>query len=177
DPQEWDYPGLKAWLATNFGVEWTIPIEEVRSHENLNDRVKEAIEKATSNRQEKLGPEAFNELMRNVLLSVMDGVWVEHLTYLEQLRRGIFLRAYAQKEPLREFQKEGFRLFEGMMMRVRDTSLEFIFMMSEAAAAHSSHEQNLSPVPLVYEKSDGQGGSVAQTVQNKKPAPEKPSGV
>jgi preprotein translocase subunit SecA len=67
-----------------------------------------------------------------VLLQVMDTAWVEHLTYLEQLRKGIFLRAYGQKDPLIEFQKEGFNLFETMMQRVREEALEFLFRIEAA---------------------------------------------
>lgn len=174
DPSQWNYPEMKAWLATAFKVEWNTPIEEITGQENLLERVKEDVHKALAVRKEKLGNEMFQDLLKNVLLSVMDSIWVEHLTYLEQLRRGIFLRAYGQKDPLIEFQKEGFRLFESMMLRVRDTSLEYIFMMSDAAAAQSSQEQPQAPVAVRLEKSDKDNGA-SQTVM--KAAPARPSGV
>jgi preprotein translocase subunit SecA len=99
-----------------------------------------------------LGAENFADLQRGVFLSILDSVWVEHLTYLEQLRKGIFLRAYGQKDPLIEFQKEGFRLFELMMIRVRDTFLEYIFHISEAAAEASKAQHQAKA--MITEKAD-----------------------
>lgn len=82
------------------------------------------------------------------MLQVMDTAWVEHLTYLEQLRKGIFLRAYAQKDPLIEFQKEGFHLFEGMMQRIREETLEYVFHLEAPPTAAPAERV------LVTEKAD-----------------------
>jgi preprotein translocase subunit SecA len=82
--------------------------------------------------EQDLGDDSFQQFSRMVLLQVMDTAWVEHLTYLEQLRKGIFLRAYGQKDPLIEFQKEGYNLFETMMQRMREESLEFLFRIEAA---------------------------------------------
>ncbi len=145
DPEKWDLATLKASLASSFGIDWQAP-EEIRNQENLIDRLRETVSQAFDKRRDLLGAEKFAELQRSILLSIMDSVWVEHLTYLEQLRRGIFLRAYGQKDPLIEFQKEGFRLFESMMIRVRDTSLEYIFHVSASAAAQAEEAARATPI-------------------------------
>lgn len=131
---KWDITGLKAWVNATFDLSWDGNIEDVMTDEALEVRIKEMAQAALASRNEELGEQTFLDVERGVLLSVLDNVWVEHLTYLEQLRKGIFLRAYAQKDPLVEFQKEGFRLFEAMMLRVRDTALEYVFRMSKAAS-------------------------------------------
>ena len=105
DQDKWDIDTLKAWLKTTFGIEWAIPLDEINGRENLEDRLKEVTHHALNSRSTELGPENFKELERSVFLTVLDGVWVEHLTYLEQLRKGIFLRAYGQNYPLIEFKK------------------------------------------------------------------------
>jgi preprotein translocase subunit SecA len=151
-PDEWDTENLKAWMGTSFGIDWQVPLDQIHGSENLLDHIKEITKKAYAQRQTDLGPEQFTELQKSVVLHVMDTAWVEHLTYLEQLRRGVFLRAYGQKDPLIEFQKEGHRLFESMMTRIRDTSLEYIFRMSQAAS--QSARQTAQPVPMVTQKEE-----------------------
>jgi preprotein translocase subunit SecA len=81
---------------------------------------------------------------------------VEHLTYLEQLRKGIFLRAYGQKDPLVEFQREGFNLFEAMMARIREEVLEFIFRLKAVPRV-----QEEAPRVMVEEKAPVAGGEAA----------------
>jgi len=132
DKEYWDMGGLKVWFKNSFGLDFNSNLEEIHNVENLLSQLLETVKSAYTLRTTELG-EMFNDMQRNVILHVMDNAWVEHLTYLEQLRRGIFLRAYGQKDPLIEFQKEGHRLFESMMTRIRDTSIEYIFRMSKAA--------------------------------------------
>jgi len=134
DPERWDIASLKAWLSTSFGLEWIVNTDDIANPENLENRVSELVKEKYKARHAEMGEEQFTDLQKSVLLHVIDTTWVEHLTYLEQLRKGIFLRAYGQKDPLIEFQKEGHRLFESMMNRTRDTSLDYIFRMSIAAS-------------------------------------------
>ena len=178
DPAEWDWVGLSAWLNT-FGVDFSTKPEEIPNRENLQDRIKELVEQGQRARAQDLGKENFNELQRGVLLSLLDHIWVEHLTYLEQLRRGIFLRAYGQKDPLLEFQKEGFRLFENMMIRVRDTAIEYVFRMSAEAVVESVHEGTTSSAPLRMrtEKEEFQGLTATAQHSNNETPTSRPSGV
>jgi preprotein translocase subunit SecA len=126
-PEQWDLQSLSAWLQRGFGIAFDFKPEEYQDAEQLKNQLTDALDEAFRKREEELTAPVFERLGRMVLLQVMDTAWVEHLTYLEQLRRGIFLRAYGQKDPLIEFQKEGFHLFEGMMTRIREEALEYIF--------------------------------------------------
>lgn len=170
-----------SWLKTTFGIVWEISEDEIHGRENLESRVKELIDTARKMRSEELGEERFKKLQKGVLLYIMDTVWVEHLTYLEQLRRGIFLRAYGQKDPLIEFQKEGFRLFEAMMTRVRDTAIEFIYRMSLESVAGFLHEETqiVRRPEMTAEKEDFEGVAnvVGRSSGNPTPQPSRPSGV
>lgn len=156
--EKWDMESFRSWLKTNYGIDWTIPLDDIANHENLEDRVKEMVMSGYKERQKEIGDEPFNEIQRSVFLSVLDSVWVENLTYLEQLRRGIFLRAYAQKDPLIEFQKEGFRLFEAMMVRTRDTFLEYIFHIS-VKAAEARMEAAPAPQKIITQKESFPGST------------------
>ncbi|MBI4396753.1 MAG: SEC-C domain-containing protein, partial [Elusimicrobia bacterium] len=131
-PEQWDFQSLNAWLSRSFEVSLEFKPEDYRSQEDLKEILDESLENRFRKREEDLGSAIFESLGRLVLLQVMDTAWVEHLTYLEQLRKGIFLRAYGQKDPLIEFQKEGFNLFESMMQRIREETLEYLFRIQVA---------------------------------------------
>jgi len=175
DTEEWNWAEIKSWLKTTYGMDWDVKPSEILNPENLTDRVKEMVTQAKSARLEELGAEVFQDLQAGVLLSIMDSVWVEHLTYLEQLRRGIFLRAYGQKDPLLEFKKEAYRLFESMMTRVRDTSIEYIFRMSAKSASESVKEtgkEAVRPPVMSAQKEEFQG--VEKFLQKEQPLSEPP---
>jgi preprotein translocase subunit SecA len=170
---KWDFSALKVWLTATFGLEWNLNEDDINGAENLEDRVKEAVQAVYEKRREEWGAERFQGMQTSILLHVIDTVWVEHLTYLEQLRKGIFLRAYGQKDPLIEFQKEGFRLFEAMMVRVQDTALEYIFRMSTGAAA----EQPLKAPTIITAKPSDAPVKSSMASQATATEPVKPSGV
>jgi preprotein translocase subunit SecA len=156
-PDEWDFQSLSAWLARGFETEIHLDPGNYRTQAELKTELLDRLQKSFRRRELDLGPDMFQQLSRMVLLQVMDTAWVEHLTYLEQLRKGIFLRAYGQKDPLIEFQKEGFALFEAMMQRVREESLEFLFRI-EAAPTERPRERVMraeKPAAPVIEAGEG----------------------
>jgi preprotein translocase subunit SecA len=126
-PEQWDFASLSVWLQRTFDLPSQFKPEDYQTTEELKAELEEKLENAYKTRESEISSDLFQRLGRMVLLQVLDNAWVEHLTYLEQLRRGIFLRAYGQKDPLVEFQKEGFNLFEGTMQRIREEALEYLF--------------------------------------------------
>ncbi|MBP9699591.1 MAG: SEC-C domain-containing protein, partial [Elusimicrobia bacterium] len=146
-PEEWDLSSLTAWLARSFESEVKMDPAAYTSVSDLREELLDLLKKAFRRREMDLGLENFQHLSRMVLLQVMDTAWVEHLTYLEQLRKGIFLRAYGQKDPLIEFQKEGFNLFETMMQRVREEALEFLFRIEAAPVVQPQHRVMVTEKP------------------------------
>ncbi|HOW27251.1 MAG TPA: preprotein translocase subunit SecA [Elusimicrobiota bacterium] len=162
-PEEWEYASLRAWLQRTYGIEHEFKPEEYRSREDLAGEIQGAIDEAFTQREAHLTPDIFKRLERMVLLQVMDHAWVEHLTYLEQLRKGIFLRAYGQKDPLIEFQKEGFHLFEEMMQRIREEALEYTFKIQIMVEPPPVKV----PMPMSAEKPEPAGLSAIPTANNK----------
>ena len=91
-----------------------------------------------------------------ILLQMIDVAWKEHLYDLDQLKKGISLRAYAQKDPLIEFQKEAFELFSQMMTRIREQTLEYFFKVQSHAAmppteGESIHEGEEQALPAALQ--------------------------
>ena len=164
-PQEWDLEQLWAALKTLYPI--SIPLEEVDqdrdglSAESLIERLTADAADAYDRREASLGAGAegepvMRELERRVLLSVMDRKWREHLYEMDYLQEGIGLRAMGQRDPLVEYQREGFDLFNGMMEAIKEESVGFLFNVEvkvqgadEAAAAAEVVPSPQPPADLV----------------------------
>ena len=130
-PDEWDVNALKGKLASQFGLDPEaegISIETLNRHE-LGEaffaRLKEKYEK----KEAILGGEAMRFHERMVMLSVLDGLWKDHLLSMDHLKEGIGLRGYGQQDPLVAYKKESFDMFEAMMGRFQEDTVRYLFLM------------------------------------------------
>ncbi len=119
---EWDSEKLKKDIHANFGLE--SPIEEWVKEDGIVEneiisRIKVNSEKFMAQRVARIGSTIFREAEKSLLLQVLDQCWKDHLLYLDQLRQSIGLRAYGQRDPLNEYKKESFSLFEEMLSKIR----------------------------------------------------------
>ncbi|MBO0608163.1 preprotein translocase subunit SecA [Myceligenerans salitolerans] len=133
-PEEWDLDGL--WTALRNVYPVSITVDDVVSEaggpgsvsrELLLEEILSDARVAYAAREEELGSAAMRELERRVVLSVTDRNWREHLYEMDYLKEGIGLRAMAQRDPLVEYQREGFQLFEAMKDAIREQSVGFLF--------------------------------------------------
>ena len=135
-PEDWDLDRLWTALKTLYPV--SIPLEEVEedrsalSAELLAEELKADAQAAYDRREQALGTAPSGELVmreleRRVLLSVMDRKWREHLYEMDYLQEGIGLRAMGQRDPLVEYQREGFDMFASMMEAIKEESVGFLF--------------------------------------------------
>ncbi|MFN8193613.1 MAG: preprotein translocase subunit SecA [Nocardioidaceae bacterium] len=133
-PEEWDLDAL--WVA----LRQLYPIslrhqdleEEAGGRENMDreeliERIQADASAAYDAREAEVGAEVMRELERRVVLSVLDRKWREHLYEMDYLREGIYLRAYSQRDPLVEYQREGFDMFAAMMEGIKEESVGFLF--------------------------------------------------
>ena len=130
---------------------------EVGGRESLSrEYLKEAIVGdallAYDNREAELGDEVLRELERRVVLSVLDRKWREHLYEMDYLREGIGLRAYSQRDPLIEYQREGFDLFNAMMEGIAEESVGFLFNLDVQVEPAEEAEPQLTAKGLGGEK-------------------------
>ena len=133
--EDWDLDALFTAMKTLYQSELTEEelIEEAGgekaglTQDFLIERFIEDATAAYERREELLGEEAMRELERRVVLSVLDRKWREHLYEMDYLREGIGLRAMAQRDPLVEYQREGYDMFAAMMESIKEESVGFIF--------------------------------------------------
>jgi preprotein translocase subunit SecA len=153
-PENWDITGFHTWLKHVFDNDAGLgPAEWANlARPEIEEKAREAIQAAQAERMETIGNGAYQHIQRMILLQTIDVTWKEHLYDLDQLKKGIGLRAYAQKDPLIEFQREAFGQFTQMMNRIREQTLEYFFRM-RVETGPPSEEGVPAPAPLPVPKS------------------------
>ncbi len=134
-PEEWELDQLWTALKTLYPISLTLDEAVEQAGGDKSDLTREFLleelvadaQAAYDQREEDLGTEVVRELERRVLLSVLDRKWREHLYEMDYLQEGIGLRAMAQRDPLVEYQREGFDMFAAMMDGVKEESVGFLF--------------------------------------------------
>ena len=130
-PEQWDIKGLKGKLIEQFGFDLNTsgldPLEVTR-HE-LGEGIFEKLRAEYEAKEKILGPEAMRYHERMVMLSVLDGLWKDHLLSMDHLKEGIGMRGYAQQDPLVAYKRESFDMFEAMMLRFQEDTARFLFRM------------------------------------------------
>jgi preprotein translocase subunit SecA len=128
-PGEWNTTQLLAEIHSQFGVDAKdAGIDpSALNHDQLSDAVAEAVIQKYSDKEKQLTPDLLRWLERRIILDVVDSQWKDHLLSLDHLKEGIGLRGYGQKDPLVEFKKEAFILFEDMMARIDNETIRYLF--------------------------------------------------
>ena len=144
--------------------------------ELLKHRVLEDLAKAYADRESALTSEVTRELERKVLLSVLDRKWREHLYEMDYLQEGIGLRAMAQRDPLVEYQREGYELFAAMMDAIKEEIAGFLFNVevtveSSEVQAKGIEAKPVSPIGLQYSAADESGNVTKNDVSRNAPCP------
>ena len=144
--------------------------------ELLKHRVLEDLAKAYSDRESALSSEVTRELERKVLLSVLDRKWREHLYEMDYLQEGIGLRAMAQRDPLVEYQREGYELFAAMMDAIKEEIAGYLFNVEVTVEASEVQAKGIeakpvSPIGLQYSAADENGNATKNDVSRNAPCP------
>jgi preprotein translocase subunit SecA len=130
-PDQWDVKGLDAKLVDHFGVNLTsagIDAKTFHRHE-LGDAIFEKLKQDYQAKEKILSAPTMRYHERMVMLSVIDGLWKDHLLSMDHLKEGISLRGYAQRDPLVEYKRESFDMFEAMMLKFQEDTVRFLFRM------------------------------------------------
>jgi preprotein translocase subunit SecA len=181
--EEWDLETLWNYLKVIYPISFT-PADldaEIGGRagldaELLKHRVLEDLVKAYTAREEGLSTEVTRELERKVLLSVLDRKWREHLYEMDYLQEGIGLRAMAQRDPLVEYQREGYELFSAMMDAIKEEIAGFLFNVevtveSSEVQAKGIEAKPVSPIGLQYSAADENGNVTKNEVSRNAPCP------
>jgi preprotein translocase subunit SecA len=128
---DWDLKGLKGAVFTRFGVD--ILAEGVQpetlGRQDLGDAIFSKLRERYEAKEQLIGPDAMRYHERMIMLSVVDQLWKDHLLAMDHLKEGIGLRGYAQHDPLVEYKRESFDMFEAMMQRFQEETARYLYLM------------------------------------------------
>jgi preprotein translocase subunit SecA len=145
-PEEWDLDGLFTTLVAIYPV--AVDRQEIDltavDHAELEALLLEDAERAYKEREAELGPELLAELERAVLLTVLDRHWREHLYEMDYLQEGIGLRAIGQRDPLVEYQREAFDMFQGLQETIKREAVAYVFNASVEVAEQAEEQRQSS---------------------------------
>ncbi|HXY16274.1 MAG TPA: preprotein translocase subunit SecA [Terriglobales bacterium] len=130
-PADWDIKGLKDAVFTRFGVD--ILAEGIKpdtlNRQELGDAVFDKLKTRYDSKEKLIGPDAMRYHERMIMLSVLDSQWKDHLLSMDHLKEGIGLRGYGQHDPLVEYKRESFDMFEAMMQRFQEETVRYLYLM------------------------------------------------
>ena len=141
--EDWDIKSLKNQLFTRFGVDIAaegIEAEKLNRQE-LGDAIFEKLKERYDAKEQLIGPEAMRHHERIIMLSVIDQQWKDHLLSMDHLREGIGLRGYGQHDPLVEYKRESFDMFEAMMGRFEEETVRYLYLMQVIEAPQRREPQ------------------------------------
>jgi preprotein translocase subunit SecA len=127
--EEWDLAGLESDILTQFGVRIQTSELEDAGRELIEEHVIEQLNARYDEKESIVGPDVMRDTERMIILNVIDNQWKDHLLSMDHLKEGIYLRGYGQKDPLIEYKKESFTLFQDMMERVEDESIRYLYFL------------------------------------------------
>lgn len=160
--EQWDVSGLENSLKSDFAVE--LPIQEWLDQDNtvdedaIRERVLAAIQAAYEAKCEAVGPD-MRKIEKQVMLQILDQLWKDHLATMDQLRQGIHLRAYAQKNPKQEYKRESFELFQALLNNLKFEVIKFLSHVQiqrpdEAERIEQQRRDEAAREQLAFEHSD-----------------------
>ena len=155
-PDQYDLNGLQTAILNQFGAK--IELDQLA---NLNGReaeqkVDDLVISRYDEKEKMIGSENLRQAERIIMLNVVDNQWKDHLLSMDHLKEGIGLRGYGQKDPLIEYKKESFVMFQDMMDRIEDETIKFLFFMRIEFGGPSDNGGGLGgDLPLPYPTDEG----------------------
>ena len=149
-PEEWDREALRKAVGAQFGVDieqlgidWTTVV-----HQELEEKLFSHLKRLYEDKEALLTPARMREFERIILLQIIDSQWKDHLLGMDYLKEGIGLRGYGQRDPLVEYKKESFDMFQAMLDRIEEETVRYLFLLQPVA--EEEIQQRRRQQPLIY---------------------------
>ncbi len=168
--EQWDVAGLERQLAAEFNLhlpvaEW-LKQDNTLDNQDIRERAIAQMETEYAAKTELVGAEPMQQFERNVLLSIIDSKWREHLAEMDYLRQGIHLRGYAQKNPKQEYKREAFEMFERLWQNIKHTAAALLISVQVERNEDVAHESVGQPAPVNQIAQHAAAAGLADTVQH-----------
>ncbi|MFO7152094.1 MAG: preprotein translocase subunit SecA [Bacillota bacterium] len=146
-PEDWDLKGLSDYFADIFRIQGVLgdKVKEDPTREEIREILIQRAFEAYEQKESEIGEETMRELERVIMLKVVDQKWMDHIDAMDQLREGIGLRAYGQRDPLVEYKIEGYEMFQNMIKSIQEDTLRYLFRVQlKTAPQRREMARNLS---------------------------------
>jgi preprotein translocase subunit SecA len=169
DPDEWDVPAFEKAVGAQFGVN----LEDLKidwpavSFDQLREKILGRLLAAYGEKERLLGPDHMREFERIILLQVIDTQWKDHLLGMDYLKEGIGLRGYGQRDPLIEYKKESYDMFQAMLDRIEDDTIRYLFLIQPVTERQAEVEMpQRRQTPMYYRQPQQASGRKAQQARS-----------
>ncbi|WP_433744736.1 preprotein translocase subunit SecA [Falsibacillus pallidus] len=154
DEENWNLQGLVDYINANLLHEGDVTVADLRGKdpEEMSELIFAKVTERYDEKEELLSEEQMIEFQKVILLRAVDTKWIDHIDAMEQLRQGIHLRAYGQIDPLREYQSEGFAMFESMIEAIEEDAAKYVM---KAEIRNNLERQEVAKGQAVNPKEDG----------------------
>ncbi len=169
-PEDWDVKGFRNAISSQFGLD----IEELNidwdtiNYQELIDKISKALKDIYTEKDDIMSEARMREFERIITLQILDSQWKDHLLAMDYLKEGIGLRGYAQKDPLIEYKKESYDMFQAMMDRIEEESIRYLFLLQPVKEEEVPERREQ---PLYYQRP--QGSQTARVKQARSLIPKK----
>ncbi|WP_153125211.1 preprotein translocase subunit SecA [Peribacillus tepidiphilus] len=155
EPENWNLEHLLDYVNANVLHEGDITLADLKGKdpEEITALILEKVKERYDEKEQQLSPEQMREFEKVIVLRSVDSKWMDHIDAMDQLRQGIHLRAYGQIDPLREYQQEGFAMFEDMILAIEDEVTKYIM---KAEIRNNLQRQEVAKGQAVNPKEDGE---------------------
>ncbi|GIN85284.1 protein translocase subunit SecA 1 [Heyndrickxia sporothermodurans] len=155
DEENWNLQGIIDYVHANLLPEGDITVDDLKGKdpEDMTDLIFEKVKVRYDEKEESLTPEQMREFEKVILLRAVDSKWIDHIDAMDHLRQGIHLRAYGQIDPLREYQSEGFAMFEGMITAIEEDTAKYVM---KAEIRNNLQREEVAKGQAVNPKEDGE---------------------
>ncbi|RAK19948.1 protein translocase subunit secA [Anoxybacillus vitaminiphilus] len=154
-PEDWDLKGIIDYVNANLLHEGDVTVNDLRGKEpeEMIELIFEKVKMRYDEKEREIAPEQMREFERVIVLRAVDMKWMDHIDAMEQLRQGIHLRAYGQIDPLREYQMEGYAMFENMVASIEEEVAKYIM---KAQIQNNLQRQEVAKGEAVHPKEEGE---------------------
>ncbi len=169
-PEDWDADGFQNAIVAQFGVdvgEWNIDWDTINFDE-LREKTLQTLIHIYQEKEDIISSERMREFERIIMLQIIDSQWKDHLLGMDYLKEGIGLRGYGQKDPLVEYKKESYDMFQAMMDRIEDETIRYLFLLQPMVEEKLPERKEQ---PMYYQRP--QGGQVQTSRKARSVIPKK----
>jgi preprotein translocase subunit SecA len=159
---EYDLTGLQNAIVNQFGLKIEMEAMAGKLRTELEEPVLDTLIARYDEKERMIGAENLREAERIIMLNVIDNQWKDHLLSMDHLKEGIGLRGYGQKDPLIEYKKEGFEMFQDMMERIEDETIRYLYFLRIEVAG--------SEIPLPYPEPEDEDEDQIEALPEPEPA-------